>query len=100
MAETLDPHTLRERLGDLPGWSVLDGRLHREYVFADFALAFGFVCRTLLLAERHGHHPDLANSYTRVTVDLISHDVGAITSRDLTLAAAIDAATSEVSTAP
>ena len=27
----------------LPGWSVKDGKLHREYKFADFPHAFGFM---------------------------------------------------------
>ena len=41
------------------------------------------------LAEEANHHPDWSNSYNTVTIDLISHDVGTLTDRDITLAKAI-----------
>jgi 4a-hydroxytetrahydrobiopterin dehydratase len=68
------------------GWSIIDGRLHREFVFADFVEAFGFMARCALVAERMDHHPEWFNVYNRVTVDLWSHDAGTITERDVTLA--------------
>jgi len=73
------------------GWELVDGRLHREFEFADFSEAFGFMARVALLAERLDHHPDWSNSWNRVVIDLSSHDVGAITDRDRELAAAISA---------
>ena len=72
-------------------WTELEGRLHRELTFADFSEAWGFLSRVALLAEQHGHHPDWSNSWNRVTIDLVSHDEGAITDRDRRLAEAIDA---------
>lgn len=81
-----------ERGADIPaGWEVVEGRLHRELVFADFAEAFGFLARVAVVAEGMGHHPDWSNSWNRVVIDLVSHDVGAITERDLALATAISA---------
>lgn len=74
------------------GWAVVDGRLHREWTFADFAEAFAFMGRVAVEAERLGHHPDWSNSWNRVTIDLVTHDEGAtITELDLALARAIDA---------
>ncbi len=73
-----------------PGWQVVDGKLHRELVFADFAEAFAFMTRVAAeLAERADHHPDWSNSWNTVTIDLTSHDVGGITARDIALAEAI-----------
>ena len=72
------------------GWSVVDGRLHRELEFADFAEAFGFLARVALAAERLGHHPDWSNSWNRVVIDVVSHDVGRLTERDRALAEAIE----------
>ncbi len=74
------------------GWDVHDGALHREFTFADFAQAFAFMGRVADAAERLDHHPDWSNSWNKVVIDLCSHDVGAITDRDLALAQAIDAA--------
>lgn len=73
-----------------PGWEVRDGRLHRELTFGDFAEAFAFMTRVAAEAERLGHHPDWSNAYHRVVIDLVSHDAGRITDRDLALAEAID----------
>ena len=72
------------------GWTEVDGRLHRELEFADFAEAWAFMERVAALAEAQDHHPDWSNSWNRVVIDLVSHDVGAITERDRRLAAAID----------
>ena len=49
-----------------------------------------FVHRVADLAEAHNHHPDMHIEYKRVTLTLWSHDVGAVTKRDLRLAHAID----------
>ncbi len=91
MAEILDESTLRERVRSLDGWTVQDGKLHREFEFDDFSSAFGFLSRVALAAEKAGHHPDIHNSYASVTLDLVSHDAGGITERDLEMARAIDA---------
>jgi 4a-hydroxytetrahydrobiopterin dehydratase len=69
------------------GWEVVDGKLHREYVFADFVAAFGFMASIALVAEKMDHHPDWSNSWNKVTVDLVTHDDGGITERDIRLAA-------------
>ena len=73
------------------GWSIAGGKLHRELTFADFSEAFGFMARVALLAEQAEHHPDWSNSWNTVVIDLVSHDAGAITERDRTLAERINA---------
>lgn len=90
VVERLDESQVRERLADLSGWAMVDGRLHRELRFADFSEAFGFMARVALEAERLDHHPDWSNSWNRVVVDVVSHDAGGITDRCFALAAAID----------
>jgi 4a-hydroxytetrahydrobiopterin dehydratase len=44
------------------------------------------MARVALLAERLNHHPDWSNVYNRVTVELHTHDAGAVTAVDLELA--------------
>ena len=88
--ERLDTDHIRERLGSLPGWSLQEGKLYREYEFADFVEAFGFMTRAALAAERMNHHPEWSNVYNRVTVRLTTHDAGGITDRDLKLAGTLN----------
>jgi 4a-hydroxytetrahydrobiopterin dehydratase len=68
------------------GWQIIDGCLHREFEFADFVAAFGFMTQAALVAETMDHHPDWSNSWNKVVVDLTSHDVGGVTDRDVRLA--------------
>lgn len=82
----LSPEEVTSALVSLPGWSVVDGKLHREYKFPDFAQAFGFMAAVATAAEKLDHHPDWQNVYNRVTVNLSTHDVGGITELDLKLA--------------
>ena len=75
----------------LSKWTEEEGRLQREFVFADFSEAFGFMTRVALLAEGRNHHPDWSNSWNRVVISLTTHDAGAVvTDSDRDLAAAID----------
>jgi 4a-hydroxytetrahydrobiopterin dehydratase len=80
-------------MNDAPtGWEVVDGKLHRELVFTDFAEAFGFMARVALIAEKLDHHPDWSNSWNRVVIDIVNHAEGGITERCVELARRIDAA--------
>ncbi|MBL8860848.1 MAG: 4a-hydroxytetrahydrobiopterin dehydratase [Planctomycetes bacterium] len=86
----LSAEEVRARLVRVPAWTVADGRLRREWRFADFSAAFGFMARVALLAERADHHPDWSNGYGRVTIELVTHAAGGLTAHDFDLAEAID----------
>ena len=77
-------------LGSLKGWQVANGKLHREFTFNDFVQAFGFMSSVALIAERMNHHPDWSNVYNRVTIDLVTHDLGGIGSFDVEFAEAVN----------
>ena len=83
----LDDDAVRARLASLPGWRFVDGKLHREIQFDDFAAAFGFMARMALVSESMNHHPDWSNVYDRVAVDLHTHDAGGVTELDFAWAA-------------
>jgi 4a-hydroxytetrahydrobiopterin dehydratase len=74
-----------------PGWELAADQksIHHSYKFKNFAEAFAFMTRVALLAEQMDHHPDWANSYNRVEINLSSHDAGGVTERDIRLAQAI-----------
>ncbi len=71
---------------DLPGWSVEEGKLTRAFKFDDFAEAMGWMVSVAIYADQLDHHPDWSNSYNKVNVSLITHDMGALTTLDLALA--------------
>ncbi len=71
-------------------WEQQHDRLRREFTFADFSVAWGFLSRVALEAEKQGHHPDWSNSWNTVVIELTSHDAGGVTDRDRAMAEAID----------
>ncbi len=80
-------------LARLPDWTPRgDGlAIEREFRFADFSEAFGFMTRVALLAEKADHHPEWSNVYNRVAITLTTHDAGGLSQRDVAMAQAIDA---------
>ena len=88
--QKLSASELRDALSALPEWRIADGKLHREYKFADFVHAFGFMTTAALAIEKMNHHPEWFNVYNRVRVDLTTHDAGGITAKDVELAGLLD----------
>lgn len=84
-AEELD--TAMAELAPL-GWTVVeDGKaLSRQFKFADFPTALGWMVRMGVHAEKLNHHPDWSNVYNRVDVRLSTHDAGGLTALDVKLA--------------
>lgn len=82
-AELLEAH---------PQWSLARGGLaiERQFEFADFSEAWGFMSRVALLAETQDHHPEWFNVYNRVHITLTTHDAGGLSARDHAMARAID----------
>ncbi|MFM9226821.1 MAG: 4a-hydroxytetrahydrobiopterin dehydratase [Actinomycetota bacterium] len=72
------------------GWLLRDGALHRDFVFVDFEQAFAFMAAVAAIAESMNHHPDWSNSWNKVSISLVSHDVGRVTERDIALAEGIN----------
>ena len=81
---------LRSSLSGLRGWKLVKGKLHREYKFADFVHAFGFMTTAALAIETINHHPEWSNVYNKVVIDLSTHDAGGITEKDIALARLLD----------
>ncbi len=90
MTKKLDDAVIQERLRDLPGWSLQDGKLTREYHFANFVDAFGFMTRAAIIAEKSNHHPEWFNVYNKVIVQLTTHEAKGISEKDFALAANMD----------
>ena len=82
----LAPSEVESRLAALPGWSLANGKLHRDFRFPDFVRAFAFMSEVALHAEKLDHHPEWSNVYAKVAVDLVTHDANGITELDFELA--------------
>ena len=78
-------------LETLPGWSVSGEKLHRNYAFGDFVRAWGFMSSAALVIQQMDHHPEWSNVYDRVTVELVTHDLKGISTRDVELAGKLEA---------
>ena len=82
----LSDEDINEKLKDLPGWSISNEKLHKEFTFDTFNQAFGFMTRAAMEIEKMNHHPEWFNVYNRITVELTTHDAGGITQNDINLA--------------
>ncbi len=79
-----------ELLQDLPGWSLIDKAIEREFRFDNFTEAMEFVNRVASLSEAEAHHPDIYISYNKVRLTLTTHKVNALSCKDFILATKID----------
>ena len=89
----LDPHEAADLLATLTQWRIgaeRGGTITRDFVFADFVQAFGFMTQVALLAEKRNHHPEWSNVYNRVSITLSTHDAGGLSMNDIELARLID----------
>ncbi|KPF77519.1 pterin-4-alpha-carbinolamine dehydratase [alpha proteobacterium AAP81b] len=95
MIARLTPDAIAAEITGLADWCFvtdakgIDG-IEKDYRFADFAAAFGFMARVALLAEKADHHPEWSNVWNRVHIRLTTHDAGGLSARDFALAKAID----------
>jgi 4a-hydroxytetrahydrobiopterin dehydratase len=78
----------------LPHWDLAKNnkKISRIILFKDFVTAMAFVAKIAKIAQREGHHPDIAISYNKVTLDLWTHSIGGLSENDFIVAAKINEA--------
>ena len=89
-AKTLSDDQVRDALAALPGWALEGGMLAKTFAHASFPEAIVFVNAVAHLAEIANHHPDVDIRYTKITLRLMTHDAGGITSKDVDLAKRVE----------
>ena len=94
MPEPLSEDAITASIADLPQWERDGNTIKREFRFTGFTAAFGFMTRAAIAAEKLNHHPEWANTYSRVWVTLTTHDSGGLTELDIKLATMMDKAAS------
>ena len=81
---------IQESLKELNGWSIQNGKLHKELEFTDFGGAWKFMTIAVIEIEKMNHHPEWFNVYNKLVIDLMTHDVGGISQNDINLAKYLD----------
>ncbi|MCO4785035.1 4a-hydroxytetrahydrobiopterin dehydratase [Marinomonas atlantica] len=71
-------------------WIIEEGKLTKTFKFKSFQHAFGFMTMCAMYAEKKNHHPEWSNVYSKVTVQLITHDVSGLSDKDFDLAKQMD----------
>ena len=89
-AEKLTDVDVQKRLQTAKGWSLVNGKLHKQFECKDFATAFGKMAQVALVAEGMNHHPEWFNVWNKVVVDLNTHSVQGISNLDFQLAEKIN----------
>ena len=92
MAKRLSDAERTELGSTAPGWVKVVDRdaIRREFKFANFSEAWGFMSRVALLAEKFDHHPEWSNVWNTVRIELSTHDVGGLSDNDVRLAQAVN----------
>ena len=92
MIQKLTSEERTQQVAQLNGWQNVEGRdaIKRQFKFADFNEAFGFMTRVAIKAQEMDHHPEWFNVYSNVEITLSTHDANGITERDIRLARFID----------
>ena len=93
MVEKLSAEKTASFLSEHGAWREAEGRdaIHRTIIFADFSVAFAFMSRVALAAEKADHHPEWFNVYNKVEITMTTHDAGGLSARDVELVKIIDA---------
>ncbi len=88
MSDATTPISARQLAADprLADWRPLLGSLQARFDTGSFGAGARFVSAVAEAADELDHHPDVDLRYGQVTVRTVSHDVGAVTDRDVALA--------------
>ncbi len=86
----LQNEELKELIAKIPGWEIISNSIEREFKFDNFVEAFAFMTKIALICEKHNHHPNWENVYSKVVIKLSTHDLGGITNLDQTIASEIN----------
>ncbi len=81
---------LKELIAKIPDWKINSEYIEREFNFVNFLEAFAFMTKVALICEKHNHHPNWENVYSKVIIKLSTHDLGGITNLDQKLALEIN----------
>ncbi|MCZ0205670.1 4a-hydroxytetrahydrobiopterin dehydratase [Streptomyces achromogenes] len=87
----LSQQEIEDRLAELPGWSVRDGRLTRTYRLGSHFAATALVVHIAGIQDELDHHSELTLGYNTVALGVHTHSAGgALTAQDFALARRVE----------
>jgi 4a-hydroxytetrahydrobiopterin dehydratase len=87
----------RGYLAETPGWTISAGgeRIERRFKYKDFASAMEFARAVGELADREGHHPDIAVGWGYCGISFQTHKIRGLHENDFIMAAKVNALAGE-----
>lgn len=87
----LTDNQIKSALGDLLGWTLLNGKLHKTFVFMDFPTLFEFMFKVANTSQVLNHHPNMSSTFNTLTLDYDTWRLGhAISNMDVRAAGIIE----------
>lgn len=78
-------------LKDLPGWVIIDGKLHKTFTFVDFSSLFDFMYQVARSSQILNHHPNMTSTWNTLTLDYDTWSLGHVISNlDVKAAGAVE----------
>ncbi len=77
----------RSALRDLPGWTVTDGSVQREFRFKSYSAGLDFVYTVGRIAEEQDHPSDMVIRWRRVKLTFTTHAIKGLSMNDFIMAA-------------
>ena len=74
-------------LHSLPGWTLRDNTIEKEFRFGSYLDGLGFACAVGRVAEKQDHHPDILIGWRRVKLSLSTHSIKGLSQNDFIIAA-------------
>jgi 4a-hydroxytetrahydrobiopterin dehydratase len=74
-------------LKDLPGWTLGEGLIEKEFRFKSYLSGLDFAYAVGRAAEVENHHPDMIVGWRRVKVILSTHTIKGLSRNDFIMAA-------------
>jgi 4a-hydroxytetrahydrobiopterin dehydratase len=87
----LSENQINEALKRLPGWTILDSKLHKTFTFVDFSTLFEFMYQVADSSQKLNHHPNMTSTWNTLTLDYDTWSLGhAISNLDMKAADAVE----------
>jgi 4a-hydroxytetrahydrobiopterin dehydratase len=87
----LSENQINEALKELPGWIILDGKLHKTFTFVDFSTLFEFMYQVADSSQKLNHHPNMTSTWNTLTLDYDTWSLGHLISNlDVKAAEAVE----------